>query len=179
VKWGVTHNELDVRVFTFGQNKQSVDLRVQDLVVVCLATQSQRVLVQVDIIATTRGDNEHIVERHNALADDALSNICALANSVVEHLSGTLLLVLVVTLLRLVLAVRVGSLLDDTGDIKAHLHKLVGCAGLLAILGSRSACRWCELDGNLRFACNVGVGDKLHRKLEGGFVGHEECKVIA
>src|ERR1700761_2691507 len=106
-------------VIWLGQKHELLDVIELDLVVIRLSSESERVLVHVDIEAATRCEMEYIQECCECVSCN-FTNLGFLDQGFVEEIGGVLLFLSVFLLGFLVIL----SALCRARDIEAHLNQL-------------------------------------------------------
>ncbi|KAI3475602.1 hypothetical protein L1887_62974 [Cichorium endivia] len=177
-------DEHHVDLVRLGQQEELVHGAVQDLVVVRLAAQTDGCAEDVNVVATTRREHEHLLEHDDRVARH-LADVGLGLERLVERLCRGLLVVVVAAIgcARCIAAVVLGRL---TRYVETHFDELVSldASGLGrgavggASVGTGLLLLWVEeLHGHLCL-CDVAVGEVGERQFEGELVAHEELDVV-
>jgi len=163
-----TEDEQDVLV-VLREKEEARNAAEEDLVVVGLATQPQKVGEHIHIVTATRRQHEHFLEAQDHIASK-LPNVRSVLDCLMECLRRTNVIVVVASL-GIGASVRALGFMRRSGDVEADFDHLV--AGDLAF-GQVG-----KLKGDFSAASDVGVGDIVERKFKSGLVGNEEGEVLA
>jgi len=168
------HNEQHVQIVLW-QQKQFQYRRINDLVIVSLPPKPEKVVVQIDVVSSTGGEDQDFLKAEDNVSS-SLADLGTFLDGVVERLSRANLLSLVLRVRLLRASIRTRALSLRTGHIEPDLGHLI--RGVFGQFRFRGVLRL-ELQRDFRSTRDIRVRDVLEGELERGFVPYEKHEMLA
>ena len=156
------------------QQKQLQYCRINDLVIVSLSPEPEKVVVEIDVVSPTGSEDQNFLEAEDDVPS-GLADLGTLLDGVMERLGRTNILSFVLRVRLLRTAIRTRALGLRAGHIKPDLghfvRSVLGRSRFCGILGL-------EFERDLCPTRNIRVCDKLEGELERRFVPDEKREIL-